>query len=327
MHTTVQETKSTDRDPGQQEFEKNPQLPSVNRFEEKQTAKDVRSLERPKTTDDAYKVTTACLEELNEALKDGKSEVMENYLSFLAKFHSYSPSNNFLIRTQCPHATHVAGYDKWKELGRQVRRGEKGISIFRPIIKTRLVDVTNENGETEQKELKRPSGFSIGKVFDISQTDGDEIPSTAPITGDPGEYLPRLEALVDKYSIELSYENLPGGALGMSTGGRIRVRPDLDPPTTFAVLAHELAHELLHKGERRNETDRTVRETEAEAVSFVVSKATGLQCSTRSSDYIALYQGDSDILKESLKFIQRTASKIIWGMQKEVTDDDNSVAF
>ncbi len=103
----------------------------------------------------------------------------------------------------------------------------------------------------------------------------------------------------------------------MSAGGRITVRPDLEAPEKFAVLAHELAHELLHRGDRRKDTSVKVRETEAEAVAFVVTKAMGLESETRSSDYIALYRGDTDVLKESLQFIQRTASKIIWGLKKD----------
>ena len=323
MRATTQRKTETEVDQGQNSWNENPGLPKVDRVNEKGRASSpTQSFERPKTTDDALKIASSCLEELNEALKDGKSQAMENYLSYIAKFHTYSANNTFLIQSQCPHATIVAGYEKWQELGRQVQRNEEGIAIIKPRESKRLVEVENEQGEIEQKEVKKRTGFFIGHVFDISQTKGEDVPSTAQMSGEPGEYLPRLEAIVDRYGIQLDYDYPSNGALGVSQGGQIQVRPDLDPVEKFAVLTHELAHELLHKGERRNETSTTVRETEAEAVAFVVSKATGLDCSTRSSDYIALYQGDSDVLKESLNFIQKTASKIIWGLQQDDSDGD-----
>ena len=92
--------------------------------------------------------------------------------------------------------------------------------------------------------------------------------------------------------IELRYEVIPGGALGCSSLGTIRIRPDLSAAETFTVLVHELAHERLHDKARRQEVTKTVRETEAEAVAFVVTNALGLESSTRSSDYIQLYAGE-----------------------------------
>jgi Zn-dependent peptidase ImmA (M78 family) len=92
--------------------------------------------------------------------------------------------------------------------------------------------------------------------------------------------------------------------------------PDLPPAEEFAVLAHELAHELLHRGERRKETSKTIRETEAEAVAFVVCQAVGLETTTRSSDYIQLYSGTKDTLAESLEHIQKTAAAILAGLHE-----------
>ena len=97
----------------------------------------------------------------------------------------------------------------------------------------------------------------------------------------------------------------------MSSGGQITHLPDLPPAEHFAVLAHEAAHELLHRGDRRNKTTHTVRETEAEAVAFVVSTAIGLDTNTSSSDYIQLHAGDKATLGESLAFIQQSASVIL----------------
>jgi hypothetical protein len=103
----------------------------------------------------------------------------------------------------------------------------------------------------------------------------------------------------------------------MSLKGRIVLRDDLSPAVEFSVLVHETAHELLHAGDRRANTSTTVRETEAEAVAFVVSHAIGLSTSTAASDYIQLYSGDKNTLLASLGLIQRTATEILGAIQSE----------
>ncbi len=103
---------------------------------------------------------------------------------------------------------------------------------------------------------------------------------------------------------------MPHDALGVSRGGRISIRPDLEPAVAFSVLAHELAHELLHRGEDRP-ASKTVRETEAEAVAFVVCQAIGLETGTAASDYIQLFDGKAETLAASLDRIQKTAAEII----------------
>ena len=112
----------------------------------------------------------------------------------------------------------------------------------------------------------------------------------------------------------MSYSDRLGAAEGLSTGGTIVLRTGLDSAAEFAVLAHEAAHSLLHgQAESRPET-KTVRETEAEAVAFVVCQAVGLETSTAAADYIQLYRGDKNTLLASLERIQRTAASIIHGV-------------
>jgi Zn-dependent peptidase ImmA (M78 family) len=101
----------------------------------------------------------------------------------------------------------------------------------------------------------------------------------------------------------------------MSSGGKITLLPDLSAPETVATLAHEIGHELLHRGERRNQTTHTVRETEAEAVAFVVCSAIGLDTNTSSADYVQLHGGDKATLAESLAAIQQTASVILQAIE------------
>jgi hypothetical protein len=107
-------------------------------------------------------------------------------------------------------------------------------------------------------------------------------------------------------------QDLPPGAKGVSRPGAITISPSLSPAETFAVLIHEFAHELLHqRTERRQETTRQVRETEAEAVAYTVCQAFGVDSTTHSADYIQLYQGTEATLRESLGFVQATATHII----------------
>jgi antirestriction protein ArdC len=258
--------------------------------------------------DDAKKLVADGLAELSQALANGRSDTLEKYLSVMSRFHRYSFGNLILILSQRENASYVAGFHKWQQLGRHVKKGEKGIGIFAPCRYKRKVE--SKSGEEEQVQDIR--GFKVVHVWDISQTEGDELPEFAQIHGDAGENLARLERVVRDAGIDLRYESIPGSATGMSAGGTITVQPDLSRPETFAVLAHEHAHELLHQQNgRKHQCPKTARETEAEAVAFVVCHAFGMDSKTRSSDYIQLYRGSTDTLAESLDIIQKTAAGII----------------
>jgi len=292
--------------------------PGINREATKQSLENEGTTDtlpdaKPKprmTSDDVKAITANALDQLTDALKNGQSDTLKNYLGFLGKFHNYSLNNCLLIASQFPEATYVAGFERWKTLGRQVKKGEKGIAIFAPNI-TKDKDSNGQPDKEADKPTRKLNGFRVAYVFDISQTDGKDMPEFAKISGDPGEALAKLETLIVQHNITLNYDNPPGGALGTSSGETITVRPDLPPAEKFSVAIHELSHSLLHRGDRRKETTKTVRETEAEAVAFAVTTAMGLDNATRSSDYIALYQGDQDVLSESLQAIQKTAAHII----------------
>jgi antirestriction protein ArdC len=263
--------------------------------------------------DEAKKRSEEALKELALALEKGQSETLLRYLDMLSRFHKYSFGNCMLIAMQRPDATLVAGFRRWKKLGRYVRKGEQGIAILAPLV-YRAEASERSSDDVQEEKLERLTsvcGFRVVYVFDVSQTEGDALPEFAAITGDPGEKLLRLEEIVRAKGIELSYAPISGGAQGLSEGGKITVVPTLSTAETFSVLAHELGHELLHRTARRNETTKTVRETEAEAVAYVVCRACGLECSTRCSDYIQLYQGNSETLQESLDHIQRVSSVIL----------------
>lgn len=263
---------------------------------------------------------------LIEQLEAGHSEALTNYLTAMSRFHHYSFGNVLQIARQMPSATRVAGFWTWKNLGRNVKAGQKGIRILAPI-----VGVRRKKDEEAQKDITKQNervllGFRNAYVFDVSQTDGVDLPEMREVSGDPGENLERLAAFVQGKGIQLVYNPSIAPALGMSYGGRIAILPGQSKAETFATLVHETAHELLHKAERRTATTKTVRETEAEAVAFVVGKAVGLVTGSASADYIHLYHGNASLLAESLEVIQQTAAVILAALEPPVADEEDEPA-
>jgi antirestriction protein ArdC len=254
---------------------------------------------------------------LIEQLEAGHSESLTAYLDAMAHFSSYSFGNVLLIARQKPQATNVAGMWTWNQLGRRVRRGEKGIAILAPMIgKNRK---KREPSEAEDSDANKSALLGFRKVFvwDVSQTEGAPLPELDKVTGEAGASLDRLREYVTAQSITLEYDESIAPALGMAGGTTIRILPGQTHPEEFSTLVHELAHLMLKHGERRTETTKTVRETEAEAVAFVVGKAIGLTTSTASADYISLYHGNAALLMESLEAVQQTAAVILAALKTE----------
>ena len=252
------------------------------------------------------------------ALESGESEVLTQYLNAMARFHSYSFGNIMLIARQKPEATRVAGIRTWNSLGRFVKRGEKGILILAPMVGRRrqganevATEIESDNAADERKPEQQLYGFRAVYVFDVSQTEGKELPSLTDVEGDVSGYRERLIDYVDNQKITLKYSEKIAPAKGLSSGGRITLLSGMEPAEEFSTLVHEMAHEMLHRSERRTLTTKQVRETEAEAVAFVVCQSVGLETGTASADYIRLWNGDSKLLQESLEVVQRTAAVIL----------------
>jgi antirestriction factor ArdC-like protein len=263
----------------------------------------------------AKQIVSTAIEQLSQALERGHSETLRNYLAAIGRFHRYSLRNVMLIASQKPTATHIAGFHAWHKLGRFVKRGDQGILILAPIVRRK-----NQSAEqTEADESSTPIGFRAAYVFDISQTDGQELPEIASVNGDPLEYRERLGNFVSEQGIVLEYSQDIAPARGTSAGGKITLLPDQSPAEEFATLAHELAHELMHRDERRASTSKRSRETEAEAVAFVVCQAIGLETGSAAQDYIQLYEGDAKLLTESLEHIQQTTTRILNAIGAEGT--------
>jgi len=190
-----------------------------------------------------------------------------------------------------------------------MKKGEKGIAIMAPIVRRR---------RTEEDEKKDGVfGFKTAYVFDVSQTDGKPLAEPSRVQGEPGEWSAKLKAFVTRQGIQLVPLASMSPAESVSFGGTIAVRRGLSAAEEFSVWVHELAHEILHKSEQDEQTSKTVSETEAEAVAFVVCQAIGLETNSASSDYLGLYGGDKEVLAKSLGRIQRTAARIIDGLTSE----------
>ena len=255
----------------------------------------------------AKQIASNAIEQLRQALEEGHSGRLREYLAAMARFHRYSLHNILLIASQKPNATHVAGFHAWHKLGRFVKKGEKGILILAPIIRKRA----ENNPESEPDESSVAVGFRAAYVFDVSQTDGQPLPEIGSVNGDPREYRERLAKFIAEQGIALEYSDQIAPARGTSEGGKITLLPGQSPAEEFATLTHEVAHEMMHRDEHRSSTSKRVRETEAEAVAFVVCSAIGLETGSAAQDYIGLYGGDAKLLSESLEYVQRTATQIL----------------
>jgi hypothetical protein len=262
--------------------------------------------------------TKDAVDYLVQSLECGHSDVLTQYLGAMARFHTYSFGNIMLIARQKPDATNVAGIRTWNSLGRFVKRGEKGILILAPMVGYRrsrqreiATEIETENAADERKPEAQLVGFRAVYVFDVTQTEGKEMPTLTEMQGDVAGYRERLSQFVQAQGVELKYSERIAPAKGLSHGGKITLLTGMQPAEEFSTLVHEIAHEMLHRGDRRTLTTKQVRETEAEAVAFVVSRAIGLETGTSSADYIQLWHGDANLLRESLEIVQQTAAVIL----------------
>ena len=276
----------------------------------------------PRNENATQKLIRENVDFLIEQLEAGRSDALTAYLTAMSHFHNYSFGNILQIARQKPDATHVAGLYAWNQLGRRVKKGEKGIQILAPMIGVKR----KKDAEAEQDITKQNQpvlvGFRAVYVFDVSQTEGKELPGMDGIKGEVGEHRDHLIEFVNAQGIELEFNEHIAPAMGMSYGGKIVLLPGQSKAEEFATLVHELAHEMLHKAERRTTTTKTVKETEAEAIAFVVGKAVGLETGTASSDYIQLYHGNASLLAESLEVIQKASAVILAALEAKPVPEE-----
>ena len=275
----------------------------------KTTIQEVRkkSQERLKS---CSKTIERTLEQLCQRLEQGYSGAMARYIKAMSCFHRYSIQNMFLILGQKPEAIHVAGFRTWNKLHRKVKKGEKAIRIFAPVaIKQRDPPQESESSQgPEEKEQESTLFFRTVCVFDVSQTEGQELPQPTGAQGEASGLIPALEKGIQEAGITVAYQDT-GRALGKSLKGKIVIKPGMSTAETFGVLAHEYAHELLHQGGAKE--SRPVRELEADAVACVVCEYFGIESLEASADYIKMWNGDKQVLIQRMERIRQCANTII----------------
>ncbi len=276
------------------------------------------------------KTTREQVDEIMDQLEKGVAELFESnrfkeYLTCMSKFHNYSFNNTLLIAMQRPDATLVAGFSAWKDKhGRMVKKGEKGIRILAPY--KYKVEVEPEHGDEEPNTIER-TGFKPAYVFDVSQTEGKELPSIAvnELSGDVNEYNKLFRALRIICPVAIDFEDINTGAKGYYNDSekRIAINKGMSQVQTIKTLVHETAHAMLHSAEQKDEdhqSDRRTKEVEAESIAFTVCKKYGLDTEDYSFGYIAGWSSGKDTkeLKASLERIKDTADKMITGIDKSI---------
>lgn len=249
------------------------------------------------------------LDQLTEGIaKLTTSDEWRQFLDYQSRFHRYSFGNVLLIAAQCHEATQVAGFHTWRKMDRFVRKGEKAIFILAPMV-YKNADAVDGDDERVVR------GFKWVPVFDVAQTDGEELPTVCHrLTGDdPDGLFAQLVAVA--HSIGFSVED---AELGGSTNGdcthdlkRIRVEVTNTPTQRLKTLAHEIAHAMLHAEFK----DRRLAELEAESTAYIVCASLGINTSDYSFGYVANWAGGGDEaiagIKASCDRIQKTAAAVL----------------
>lgn len=259
----------------------------------------------------AIERTKQLLDKLKEGIQQVQSsEDFKRMLNAMSRFHNYSLRNVLLIQFQCPNATRVAGYHTWIKLGRQVKKGEKALWIFAPMV---FKHKDNENDSEDEVVTM----FKPVPVFDLSQTEGEPLPTIQQnqIANTHEQLLSELQGLCGKLKIEIKFEELRGMD-GVSKIGSVIINSKKNPTEQAVILLHELAHEKIHDTrEKRKELSQEQIELEAEATAFVVCEQLGLP-ETNSDRYLALYSKSYD-LQESLAAIHQASQEILGALKLE----------
>ena len=282
------------------------------------------------------------LKEITDRLEQGIKELFDSdrykeYLRVMSKFHNYSFNNTLLIAMQKPDASLVAGFQSWKNnFKRNVVKGEKGIKILAPSpfkIRQEMEKIDPETQKPvigadgkpvkEEKEITIPA-FKVVSVFDVSQTEGKELPDIAVdmLTGDVEHFKDVFAALEKTSPVPIGFEKIEGNSHGYYhlEEKRIAIDEGMSELQTIKTAIHEIAHAKLHdidpnapKEEQADRPDRRTREVQAESVAYAVCQHYGLDTSDYSFGYVAGWSSgrELDELKSSLETIRSTAAEII----------------
>ena len=283
------------------------------------------------------------LKEITDKLEQGVAEVFssDNYKQFLdtmAKFPRYSVNNNILIMMQKPDAQICQSFTGWKEMGRFVKKGEKGIKILAPAPYTIQREQTklDESGKPmldrdgepimESVEIK-VNAFKVVSTFDVSQTDGKELPTLGvdELMGSVEGYGTFFEALKQSCPVPMTFEEIEGGAKGFysQVEKRIAIQEGMSEAQTVKTAIHEMAHQKLHAIENKGQNQsRNSKEVEAESVAYTVCQHYGIDTSDYSFSYVAGWSEGKEMpeLKASLDTIRRAASEMISSIDEKLEE-------
>ena len=288
------------------------------------------------------KALTENIEEgIQSLFQSGDLEKYQAYLRTASRFHRYSVNNQMLIFAQCPHATLVAGYQKWQnQFSRHVLRGEKGITIIAPTpykikveqekldpdTKQPLLDADGKT-ITEEKEVQIPM-FRPVKVFDVSQTDGKPLPEqvkspVAELTGNVEHYEAFMDALKLVSPVPIEMKPLTNDLDGFFSPSKqsITLRAGMSEVQTVCAAVHEIAHSKLHNYAMQPDSqpkDSSTEEIEAESIAYTVCAYFGIETSANSFGYVATWSKDKDVkaFRASLDTIRKTSSELISGVEQ-----------
>ena len=290
---------------------------------------------RDKRADELHQIT----DKLEKGVKDVfQSDKYKQFLNVMAKFPRYSVNNTMLIMMQRPDAQLCQSFTGWKQMGRYVKKGEKGISILAPAPykiereQTKLDEkgrpVFDADGEPVKEKVEVTiRAFKVVKTFDLSQTDGKELPTIGPseLVGNIEGYPKLLQALQEISPVPVSFELIDGNAKGFYhlEDKKIVVQDGMSEVQTIKTLLHEMAHQKLHDKDNVPEAkdiSRNGKEVEAESVAYVVCQHYGINTSDYSFSYVAGWSEGKETpeLKASLDKIRQTASEFIYQIDQKM---------
>ena len=284
------------------------------------------------------------MEEITTKLEKGVKDIFSSdnfrdYLNFCAKLPRYSVNNQILIMMQKPDATMCQSFTGWKDMNRHVVKGEKGIRILAPAPykMEREQDKLDANGRAildkdgepvKEKVEVTINAFKPVSTFDVSQTDGDPLPTLgiAELTGSVDGYKTLLDAITEVVPVPITFENIESGAKGYFSmeDNRIAVQEGMSEAQTVKPILHEAAHQALHSKEAQGSSgekkSRNQKETEAESVAYVVCQHYGIETSDYSFGYVASWSEGKEVpeLKASLNTIRQTAADLITKIDEKV---------
>ena len=290
---------------------------------------------RDKRADELHQIT----DKLEKGVKDVfQSDKYKQFLNVMAKFPRYSVNNTMLIMMQRPDAQLCQSFTGWKQMGRYVKKGEKGISILAPAPykiereQTKLDDkgrpVYDTDGEPVKEKVEVTiRAFKVVKTFDLAQTDGKELPTIGPneLVGSIDGYPKLLQALQEISPVPVSFELIDGGAKGYYNleNKSIVIQDGMSEVQTIKTLLHEMAHQKLHDKDtvpEAKDITRNGKEVEAESVAYVVCQHYGINTSDYSFSYVAGWSEGKETpeLKASLDKIRQTASEFIYQIDQRM---------